>query len=235
MREKTKQDEKALIDGVGGTLANWPPSRGPEPERPEPTYTWPVPLIEGPSDYDSGFEEAYELDFREPPEDDGHAFGRDLDKKMEAGESISMQSFDEARDAIRYLSIQTSAHVSDLLKVEPAIVDRLVIGFDDHAKQLVSFLPERSIKTRLSYPLGKVAVVTVEPYTIHRTFERKGKTIHRDQQWMTIGWYLWALAKAYESIYESWEKWGIWGHAIGDLVFEQVVIKDGQAWIGVGS
>lgn len=212
-------------------LANWPPSRGPEPKRPKPQYVWPEPKIEPPVEPDSGFEEAYEFDFQDPPEDDGRALDRALDEDFGSGKLVSMSRFREARDAVRYLAISTNVRVADLIDVTPLVADRLVSGYDTHVGSLVGFLPERSIKTRISYPLSKVAVVTVEPYTIRRVYREKVG----EHQWMTIGWYLWALAKAYEKIYDDWETWGVWGHAIGDLVFERVIIKDAQAWIEVGS
>lgn len=216
-------------------LANWPPSRGPEPKRPEPEYTWPKPVIEGPLKYDFHEAEARELSFRKPPEDDGRGFGKFLDEKMQTGEPVPLKDFQDARDAVRYLLLSTSTHVTDLLKVDAIVADRLVQAVDDKEGRLVSYLPERALKARLSYPLDSVAVVTIEPYTVRHRYERDGVAFHRDDRWMTVGWYLWSLAQAYQRIYDDWKKWGIWGHSIRDLVFEQVVIKDDEAWIGVGS
>ena len=53
----------------------------------------------------------------------------------------------------------------------------------------------------LSYPIDKVV-----------SFEVK--------QILTIGELLWHVSQAYKAIYEKEELYGVWGHDIGDLVFE---------------
>ncbi len=53
---------------------------------------------------------------------------------------------------------------------------------------------------------------------------------------MSPGYFLWTIAKEYERIYAEHEKYGVWGHAIGDLGFERITInEDGIVELFIGS
>ncbi len=88
----------------------------------------------------------------------------------------------------------------------------------------------RSLTVDLSYPLGHVARVTIQPY--HFQPAGRGKVFHVR---MDVGYVLWQLAKAYQTIYKSHKKWGVWGHAITDLYFEQLTIQGGRGNVDIGS
>ena len=96
------------------------------------------------------------------------------------------------------------------------------------AATLEEFLPERSLTFDLSYPLCKVARVTIHPYT------RVGYRNER-RQCMTVGYVLGQLARAYKEIYRKHAKYGVWGHAIGDLCFESLRIVDNVGDVCIGS
>lgn len=52
---------------------------------------------------------------------------------------------------------------------------------------------------------------------------------------MSVGYLLWQLARAYKIIYKSHAKWGVWGHAIGDLTFEIFELNDNIGYVAIGS
>jgi hypothetical protein len=75
----------------------------------------------------------------------------------------------------------------------------------------------------LTYPLRKMARVTVYPF-YSRAAYADGRTFQGDAQ-MTLGHLLRELARAYRKIYREPEKWEVYGHSIGDLMFESLTIK----------
>jgi len=59
--------------------------------------------------------------------------------------------------------------------------------------------------------------------------------MHTSEPRMSVGYLLWVLARAYRKVYEEYGAYGVWGHAIGDLVFERLEIKDNIGVVSVGS
>lgn len=91
-------------------------------------------------------------------------------------------------------------------------------------------LPACPLKVRLTYPLSTYREITIEPF-----MRGTGK---RRQGLLTVGYVLWCIAREYRRIYSkaNRKKYGVWGHGIGDLVFEGLKIhKDGTAEVWIGS
>lgn len=92
---------------------------------------------------------------------------------------------------------------------------------------LFRYLPASRYAVDLYYPLSCRArvVVACEPNAF-RAWGPRG---------ISIGEVLWLLAQAYVEIYREPDRWGIWGHAMGDLVFEKIYVRSGMLVVGVGS
>jgi len=84
-----------------------------------------------------------------------------------------------------------------------------------------------SLSFVVDYPMSRVAVVTVFPARVE----------NRKRSVTSVESILWGLAQAYKAIYADWEKWGVWGHGIEDLVFEsiEVDVETGRGVVYVGS
>jgi len=52
---------------------------------------------------------------------------------------------------------------------------------------------------------------------------------------MSVGYVLWQLARAYKAVYKKYAAYGVWGHAITDLVFEIFELKDNIGYVSIGS
>ena len=53
---------------------------------------------------------------------------------------------------------------------------------------------------------------------------------------MDVAYFVWMIAQEYKRIYDNHELFGVWGHCLGDLVFEGVDFhKDGTAEVFIGS
>ncbi len=187
-------------------MANWPPSRGPLPKHLDfSQQTFVFPAVHVSGPY------AHD---RDSPEQDFNPPKRRKKKLPRSWE-----------DDRKYLSISVWQQVTDLLQVDALTASTLVNGQAEGESFLIGGLPaNRTYHADLDYPFRGTARVTIKP------FVRKGRGKE-----MTIGWLLFALAQAYEAVYENHERYGIWGHHIGDLGFEQIIIKGDQVWVGVGS
>lgn len=89
-------------------------------------------------------------------------------------------------------------------------------------------VPVRTITLDLTYPLDMTARVTIKPY----------QTKNGSSGWMEemdLGYVLHQIARAYVQIYRSSKKWGVWGHAIRDLAFEEFKLSDNVGEISIGS
>jgi hypothetical protein len=213
-------------------LLNWPPSRGPMPPwmRRERPMRIPEPLraeVERPARRARGAE----AQLRRPP----------------------------TRRQMRDLrgtpgTWWTGIHVATLGGITAAQAERLVHVSDDPGRagyrrvrrggKRQEFPANAAIRVRLSYPLSRDLVLTVRPYTIPggrrpmfvRSRARSGRRVE-----MTVGYFLWAVAREYRRIYRRHRHWGVWGHGLDDLWFEIVEVtglgKDGvwEADIGIGS
>lgn len=81
----------------------------------------------------------------------------------------------------------------------------------------VTYEWEKHIEVTINYPLSK-------PYT----FQLCGTLSRRE--------VVSQIVKHYRKIYEDPEKWGIWGHCLGDLMLHTLyVYEGGRAEVGVDS
>lgn len=90
-------------------------------------------------------------------------------------------------------------------------------------KYLDGYMLEKGpILARLTYPIHTPALVTVHPYRV--LCRRPGETWDRGllSEHQTVGYVLWQIARAYRRIFADPERWGVWGHVLGDLVFERI-------------
>lgn len=87
------------------------------------------------------------------------------------------------------------------------------------------YLPTRTYTIDIDYPMDHmVARVTVYPYRNDR-----------GHQHVTVGYLLAMLGRAYRRIYREPEKFGVWGHGIGDLTFARLDVNDNIIRVGVDS
>jgi hypothetical protein len=86
----------------------------------------------------------------------------------------------------------------------------------------------------IDYPL-KTAVRLVVPLMTRKFVWRDEK--ENDQRTETSpGYLLWVIAREYQRVYREHEKYGVWGHGIGDLWFEGMeVAEDGVVGLWMGS
>jgi len=88
------------------------------------------------------------------------------------------------------------------------------------------FLPVRDLTVDLRYPFSKTARVTVSPYLSHKLAPPHPK--------MTLGYFLWTLAKVYRKVYREKDRWGVWDdNPLESLYFTKLVIEDNVATITV--
>ena len=71
----------------------------------------------------------------------------------------------------------------------------------------------------LTYPLDKVARVTVAPYMV-------GDPDGAHSMQMSLAYVLWQGARAYRTIYENHAAYGVWGDAFADLWIQSVWSSD---------
>lgn len=96
----------------------------------------------------------------------------------------------------------------------------------------------------LNYPMSRPVEVKIEPVGIkYGNTRRGGKSFLKE---MNFGYVLWVLAQEYKKIYDLEHKtmdkkakrgkYGIWGHCLGDLYFEGLIIKkNGKTEALIGS
>ena len=89
------------------------------------------------------------------------------------------------------------------------------------------------LSVTITYPLSTPATFFVKPLLLKT--ERKDGEVH-ENTFMTPGYLMWQVARAYSEIYDRHEEFGIWGHSMGDLCFEYIAIdKHGSVDLGIGS
>lgn len=139
--------------------------------------------------------------------------------------------------------------VSDVAKLTLEQADRLLHGYDvnpkndhDHYDKWWSYEP-RTLWVDITYPLSRGVRLVVKPVVMKRKAcrvctQKFGKSRRRGtpQSRMSPGILMWAVAQEYVRIYEAHEKYGVWGHGMGDLAFERIDInKDGVVRLFIGS
>lgn len=124
-------------------------------------------------------------------------------------------------------SIEVYAMVQDVANCPKRIAEKLITGvpMDLKKKHRQLDLPVRFLmndpfsgQVIIDYPLSVVVILPVSSIK-------------------TIGGLLWVIAKAYKKIYKNKiGTYGIWGHSIKDLVFENFKIYDnGNVILSIGS
>ena len=224
MNEPAQTEKDALEDATDQSMCmNWPPSRGPEPKwmTQQPNYAFPEPtLIDDAVRSDSGPGVpwynvwAYVVDLL--------GAGPLLANQLVVGAELVTDEQAESRyKAWIAKHPEMGQHDDDVFKT---------------SARTVKYLDDRPLIAVLSYPLSMPVSVRVEPFTISWP-KHNGKRPRRpkERQCMTVGWLLWSLAKTYEMIYAEHEKYGIWGHSIRDLCFEQFAIDGDNVHLFVGS
>ena len=205
-------------------LLNCPPSKGPEPKIREPKYTVVVKSKDLPraSPPESAIVQAEKLallaaeGLKKPAP---QAFRKALAKTIKKA----------ARKAARTTPILAGTyycHGYPIRMVASLTLDQAMCFLEGHRKDGSDtsewFLAKpTSLKIRLDYPLSRPVEVTIGPLL------RDGLP-----EGMSFGHILWCLAREYKRIYAKEHKtlakgksghYGIWGHAMGDLVFEGLV------------
>lgn len=218
--------EQATIkaaEAAGPALMNWPPSRGPMP----PWMTAKPVLRMG---------------------------------KVEQTD-IARGASNGARPAGRPTIYDVWCQVEDLLDVPPEVANRLIqgmrhpggahpntgghrkarldnwlwlssVGDDTPCVNFPRALDVPRVTLTIEYPLVLASRLTIHAATV----ERQGPDESKAHLELSLGLVLWAAAQEYRRIYDDHEKYGVWGHALGDLGFEGLVVyRDGTCELQVGS
>jgi len=232
-------------------LMNWPPSRGPMPAwmRAKPTYTIPEPEIEMVELVEVGKpirvvhkglpakatpppmtfrrrKPATEIKRIPTPPPPSVKHKRKLPRGM-----FRISDMRASHDAQREVDLSLFVDVETAATLKPeqwSLISGARLGKSRRRRRgafatTESYLPTRTYTFDLTYPLSKVARVTIKPYTCNK----------REQ--MSVGYLLWQLARAYKAVYKKHKQYGVWGHAISDLAFESLEIKDNVGIVGIGS
>jgi len=164
------------------------------------------------------------------------------------------------------LEVDLDVSVEVLSKVDLHTAMRLINGYtkdernDDNkyyitTRGMVFRLPELPITTEICYPLSSKLKVTIHPYSVKHVSRESDKSIKIKQvstskhdihkkpvvvknetKYMDVAYFLWRIAQEYKYIYKNHEQFGVWGHCLGDLVFEGVMFKkNGTAELYIGS
>ena len=226
-QQERKAIEKAQAGGLG--LANWPPSRGPEPPGPVIGDVFPEPEVMVASRAIAHTPLFHDL---KAPSPHTGPLVPNAEARLLAGESVSMKDLTAHADRKRFFSLSVWADIADLLEAGPKMCHRLVVGFDsaDGSESICSSLPARTYSGVLAYPLSPMtpALVTIGPARRLRDGQPDGLVC-------SVGFLLWSIASAYSQVYQSWERYGVWGHAIGDLNICSLRILDDSFEVEIGS
>lgn len=251
---KAKDVAKAKKRSRRMGLMNWPPSRGPMPAwmRSKPEYVIPEPeieMIEWTLDTSKGGYKKPATPIKVIPTKPAPKAVKLRGARGAKKGSLRVffrKDLIASHDAEREFDLSLNAHVATMATLKPEQLDLVggaVLvepnrrrGIRKSYASIDTRLPTRAITVDISYPLCKIARVTVKPYTYRSARSRSGP--HRGDRGyenMSVGYLLYQLARAYKTIYKSHAKWGVWGHAITDLVFERLKIKDNVGEVSIGS
>lgn len=80
--------------------------------------------------------------------------------------------------------------------------------------------PELNLTVLLDYPLGTEYRFAIAPYP----------HVHRDRTfpYYPVGYVAWRIAKIYEKLYQYPDEYGIFDHALHDLVLQSLVLFEGN-------
>lgn len=200
---------------------NWPPSRGPQPDDlKEPLITVPVPRVLSSDELPPPPEVAWERDTIDK------AIAGDDEEPPDSAPRASVKN-EEKPPEPRFVSARLYVHVESIAKLDARTAERVVSGASPDGETL-AFLPTRTYRAIIDYPIKKRVAIGIAPLA-HADPES-------DYRWVSIGYLLWAIARVYrDEIYANWEKYGVWGHGIGDLWFEGIEIDGEQVSLTIGS
>lgn len=207
-------------------LINWPPSRGPNPHErkivyePGQVFREDVPMEQSP------IAAAEKAVF-----DEGEAPNGDFSSEAEEQERQLAPIVGKWRvwfqvDDVVTLNIEQAANILRGRKVEPE---------EDSSVCADTWFQDKfgTLRTVIDYPLSTAVHLTIEPMIVTRS--GGGKPAQQTRE-MRLGYFLWVVSKEYERIYREHEKYGIWGHAMSDLGFEGLVVReDGTVDLIIGS
>jgi hypothetical protein len=122
----------------------------------------------------------------------------------------------------RSMNLSVNLDVKAAARMSVHDANALVRGaYRGHAEK---YLPTRTYTIDIDYPMHMMARVTVYPYRNDRGHKH-----------VTVGYLLAMLGRAYRRIYREPEKFGVWGHGIGDLTFAKIEVRDNIINVGVDS
>lgn len=203
---------------------NWPPSRGPTPRWMRRRLGYVVPSVE-----------VIALPIRKkersPTGGPGSTY-LSLWQQIEACATLRPRQWKLVGGASLGRFSKGSLHRATLETSLPVLTNRL--SKTSRARPLIF---------DLSYPLSRIARVTIRPYVTRRlvtirddeTKRLTKKTRVVEHEEMNVGYVLWQLARAYQRIYREHRKYGVWGHAIEDLWFEGMEIRGDVGHVEIGS
>ena len=114
-------------------------------------------------------------------------------------------------------NLEVNIHVESVSEISESAADGIITSFAGVKYVNKHGTPTPKRKTYLSYPLG----VAVEVNIVNGN---------------SIGKILWQLAQAYKEIYVDPDKYGVWGHGMRDLYFENIRIYNNQVIeVSIGS
>jgi len=216
-------------------LENWPPAKGP---RPKNMGTTPVYTDTRVSRQDIRFKLSKEnrLERRElvTAVMAHHENKRTLEK-------ISVSSFHhivpgtERRGAVSKVgdTILLNHHVDTVGELSVGHASRLIHGVIRGVRDLASDLGVRTYRVQITYPLTMGVELSIRPALV--TWRPPKGTLVKGRA-TPLGYVLWMIAQEYRRIYSEWRRYGVWGHAIDDLYFEELrVLRGGRLGLVVGS
>jgi hypothetical protein len=219
--------ERAAIAQAGPTLLNWPPSRGPQPKwmSAQPRYKIPAPKVVAQGSLLS-------------------PGGRRTDSRPPALKAMPATMPTKGRFAAREdktqawkrpyaIDLRTDIEAISTLTLHQALHTLVGIDREAHHGRRGPYaenvdLPVRPVTLDLDYPLSLRARVTIRPY-------RRWFADHWSEPRMDLAYVLWQLARVYVQIYRTHATWGVWGHALGDLMFERLTVHAGVGSVDIGS
>lgn len=208
-------------------MMNWPPSRGPNPHertityRPGQVTREDIPME--PSPAAAAEREIIEAAAGVPEEENGAQWRPEEPPAEEPAPMAGRWRVWYQVDDVASLTLEQAVNLLSGKKVEPEEDD-----FDSWFDAGFG-----TLRTMIDYPLSKAVFLTIEPMVVTWS---GGNSPERTEREMRLGYFLWIVAKEYERIYREHEKYGVWGHALSDLGFEGVVVReDGTVDLIIGS
>jgi hypothetical protein len=101
-----------------------------------------------------------------------------------------------------------------IIKVESTKDGYVSVKYPSDIKGKNKIVAPPNILVSYKYPLGD------EFLFLHRSSSDEG---------FTLGELLKSISLTYKEIYKDKEEYGVWGHGISDLVFEEIYQRDGEA------